>query len=167
MKANTDISPGPWELRMRHTDTYVGEERVVEVERYIRDVDGLRLATIGGGALSPEAADFHIPNARVMTAAPQLLVALEGLCDSVRRGEPDTLAARAAIAAARGEARSNALPISAEMGLLGALMQTAAALELYADPRCCDGDEQHEDKCKAGQALRVAFAAIAKARGES
>lgn len=114
------ITPGPWLLRALHTDTYVGEEHVVTVERFIRNEDGLRLATIGGGALCPEAADFHIPNARLMAAAPELLASLE---------------------------------------------ETAAALELFADVGCCDGDQHHEDKCKTGQALRAATSAIAKARG--
>lgn len=36
-----------------------------------------------------------------------------------------------------------------------ALRVASAALELYADVACCDGDQHHEDKCKVGQALEA------------
>ena len=55
------------------------------------------VAWLTGGAVAQEA------NAHLIAAAPDLLAALEELCEQVRSGGPfDTLNARAAIAKARG-----------------------------------------------------------------
>lgn len=102
-------APGPWELRTRHTDRHVGEEHPVEVERFVRDANGLHIATIGDGRLSPAVADSFLPNARLIAAAPDLLAACETLLfELVVGSDPEiralvVAAARAAIAKAVGK----------------------------------------------------------------
>lgn len=99
-------TPGPWQLRMTNVDSYSAEEHTVEVERYIRDADGLVLARIAGGPLPPAAADVHLPNARLIAAAPLLLRVVESVATNPCDCEPECLyacescAAREALRAA-------------------------------------------------------------------
>lgn len=51
--------------------------------------------------------------------------------------------------------------------LRAALERAEAALEMYADPACCDGDLNHEEKCKVGVELVAIRAALGPSRGES
>ena len=96
------FSIAPWKLSHSHSHEYI---------RYIRDAQGHHIAHVCDidDGVANDYTDQAIANARLMSAAPDLLAALRDLLDEADLGEVDEYtapkieAARAAIARATGD----------------------------------------------------------------
>lgn len=104
MAETTQWTPGPWTIRTEHTTRIGPEGTTTEIVRRVVDARGDVVAVVEGCPWNDELARA---DARLISASTELYAELAGLVDVLERlgrlDSPRVIAARAALAKARGE----------------------------------------------------------------